>query len=116
MFISYAVVAIVLSLALVISGAAKLAKQPRLVDGLVGQLGVPLPWFPALASAELAGAAGLIIGLWVPGLGIAAAIGVVLYFIGAITAHLRAGQKNISPPLPFLILGVAALVLRIASA
>jgi hypothetical protein len=115
MFISYAVVAIVLSLALVISGAAKLAKQPRLVDGLVGQLGVPLPWFPALASAELAGAAGLIIGLWVPGLGIAAAIGVVLYFIGAVVAHLRANDRDLAAPVVIGLLAGAALALRLLS-
>jgi hypothetical protein len=115
MFIAYAVVAIALSVALVISGAAKLAKQPRLVDGLVGHLGVPLSWFPALASAEIAGAVGLIIGLWVSVLGIAAAIGVVLYFIGAVVAHLRANDRDLAAPVVIELLAAAALALRLLS-
>jgi hypothetical protein len=54
MFTDYAVIAIALSVALVASGATNLTKQPRVVEGIVGRVGVPLSWFPALASAEIA--------------------------------------------------------------
>jgi DoxX-like family len=114
MFVAYAVVAIVLSVALVASGGAKLTNQPRVVDG-IGGLGVPLSWFPALALAEIAGAIGLIIGLWVPALGIAAGIGVVLYFLGALAAHLRANDRGFAAPVVLGLLAVAAIALRIAS-
>src|ERR1019366_5387819 len=63
MFSAYLVVAILLSVGLVMSGAPKLAKNPRIVEG-IGGLGVPLPLFPLLAALEIAGAAGLIIGVW----------------------------------------------------
>jgi hypothetical protein len=56
MFTAYAVIAIALSVALAASGATNLTKQPRVVEGIVGRVGVPLSWFPALASAEIAGA------------------------------------------------------------
>jgi hypothetical protein len=116
MFVAYAAVAILLSLALVASGAAKLTKNPRVVDGINVAVGVPLSWFPALALAEIAGAIGLIIGLWVPGLGIAAGIGVVLYFAGAVAAHLRAHDPQFASPVALGLIAAAAITLRILSA
>lgn len=114
MFILYVIVAIVLSLALLVSAAGKLTKMEQVVTMLTG-IGVPLSWFPMLAAVDVAGAAGLLIGLGVAGLGIAAAIGVIAYFAGAISFHLRAGDKNIGPPAGLLILGALALIARIAS-
>jgi hypothetical protein len=114
MFIAYVLVALALSLALVASGGMKLTKQPRVVDG-IGGLGVPLTWFPALATAEIAGAAGLVIGLWVPALGIAAGIGVVLYFTGAVATHVRAHDKELAAPFVLGLLATAAVVLRLLS-
>ncbi|MDQ1424821.1 MAG: hypothetical protein QOD72_2319 [Acidimicrobiaceae bacterium] len=115
MFIAYAAIAIALSVALVASGATKLTKQPRVVEVIHGRVGVPLPWFPMLASAEIAGAIGLIIGLWVPALGVAAAIGVVLYFTGAVIAHLRANDRDFASPVVAGLLAAAALALRLLS-
>jgi hypothetical protein len=115
MFIAYAVIAIALSVALVASGATKLTKQPRVVEAIHGRAGVPLAWFPMLASAEIAGAVGLIIGLWVPALGIAAAIGVVLYFTGAVIAHLRVNNRDFASPVVAGLLAAAALALRLVS-
>jgi len=88
MFVAYTVIAVLLALALLVSAAAKLRRVPQLVDGLTS-LGVPLGLFPFLAASEIAGAGGLVIGLWYSPLGIAAAIGLVLYFVGAVGAHLR---------------------------
>ena len=88
MSLAYDIVAIVLSLALVGSGAGKLARNEGIVKSITS-LGVPLRMFPFLAACEIAGAIGLIVGIWWRPLGIAAAIGVVLYFIGAVSAHLR---------------------------
>jgi hypothetical protein len=114
MFIAYVIVAALLSFALLGSGAAKLTRQPKIVESLTG-LGVPASWLPLLAGAEIAGAAGLLIGLGVAGLGIAAAIGVVLYFVGATTAHLRKGDHEIAPTVVLGLLAVAAIILRAAS-
>jgi hypothetical protein len=114
MFIAYAVVAIVLALALIGSAAGKLTKQPPVVKG-IGGLGVPLEWFPWLAGAEIAGAVGLIAGLWIPALGVAAGIGIVLYFVGAVIAHVRAHDTQLAPPISLLLAAGAAVVLRILS-
>jgi hypothetical protein len=46
----------------------------------------------------------------------AAAIGIILFFVGAITIHLRAGDYSFAPAVVFGLLAVAALVLRLPSA
>jgi hypothetical protein len=54
--------------------------------------------------------------VWYGPLGIAAAAGLALYFVGAIGAHLRKGDvKGIVTPVLILILAVAALILRATS-
>jgi hypothetical protein len=112
---AYAVVGVLLALVLLASAGAKLTHQKRIVDGLNG-IGVPLGMLPFLASCEIGGAAGLLVGLWYAPLGIAAAIGVVLYFIGAVGAHLRKRDfKGVPNALVFLIFAAAALSLRAVS-
>ncbi len=80
------------------------------------QVGVPRSWLPALGAVKLAGAAGLIVGLLgLPGLGTAAAIGLVLFFIGAIVTHLRAHVLyNLAFPGSYLCLSAASLALTVA--
>jgi hypothetical protein len=99
------------------SASMKLRRHERAVAIIGGTVGVPLRFFPVLAFLELAGAAGILIGLWLEPLGIAAAAGLVAYFIGAVTGHLRVGDtKNLTMPLPPLVLSVAVLVLRLVTA
>jgi uncharacterized membrane protein YphA (DoxX/SURF4 family) len=114
MFIAAAVVSVLLALALVASGAAKLTKKPQLVEGMAA-VGVPENRLWLLASAEIAGAVGLLAGLfWWP-IGVAAAVGVVLYFVGAVGAHLRVRDWSFAPALALLLVGAAALGLRLAT-
>jgi hypothetical protein len=69
-----------------------------------------------LAVLKIAGALGLLIGIGVPPLGVAAALGLVLFFIAAITAHIRVHDySSIPTPGMFLLLAIASLVLRVAS-
>lgn len=58
-----------------------------------------------------AGGTGLVVGLAVPVLGTTAAIGLVLYFICAVSAHLRVGDRGFGGAAMFLTLAVATLVL-----
>jgi len=51
--------------------------------------GVPRAWWPWLGAAKAAGAAGLLVGLFVPVIGVMAAIGLVLYFIAAVATVVR---------------------------
>jgi DoxX-like family len=70
-----------------------------------------------LAVLKLAGSLGLLIGIAVPAVGIAAATGLVLFFVGAVTAHLRVRDfSSIAFPGMFLLLATASLVLCVASA
>ncbi|RBM23019.1 DoxX family protein [Streptomyces sp. PT12] len=116
MFVAYVIVGIVLALLLTFSGRTKLARDERIVEGLTG-IGVPLSWFPFLAASEFAGAIGLVVGFWWAPIGIAAAIGVILYFVGAVAAHLRKRDlKGLPPAVLLLLVAIAALILRAASA
>ncbi|WP_066952461.1 DoxX family protein [Streptomyces lushanensis] len=115
MFIAYTVVGILLAAVLTGSAVATFTKQEAVV-GSMSKLGVPDSWFPRLAALKAAGAVGLLIGIWVPALGVAAAIGVGLYFIGAAVTHFRAKDYAVAPVVVIFLLAVAALVLRLASA
>jgi DoxX-like family len=74
---------------------------------------VPRSWLPMLGALKLAGAIGLLVGVvGPPAIGIAAATGLGLYFIGAVIAHLRARVfYNIAFPGAYLGLSAASLVL-----
>ncbi|MDO0937303.1 DoxX family protein [Streptomyces sp. DG2A-72] len=115
MSIAYVVLAIVLSLVLVASGRAKLVRDEKITEGM-RKIGVPDSWLPRLAALEIAGALGLIGGIFYRPLGIAAAIGAVLYFIGAVITHLRAGDAKGAPvPTVLILLSAAPLPLGIAT-
>ncbi|HWS94680.1 MAG TPA: DoxX family protein [Mycobacterium sp.] len=79
------------------------------------EVGVPRSWLPALGAVKLAGAGGLVVGLLgVPALGIAAAVGLVLFFVGAVVTHLRAHVLyNIAFPGAYLCLCAATLALMV---
>lgn len=74
------------------------------------EVGVAPKWIPYLAVIEGAGTAGLVAGLLgAESVGLAAAVGLVLYFVGAVAAHIRARVfHNIAFPGGFLVLALAA--------
>ncbi|MEH0574444.1 MULTISPECIES: DoxX family protein [Streptomyces] len=74
--------------------------------------GVPRAWWPFLGAAKAAGAAGLLAGLFVPVVGVLAAAGLVLYFVGAVVTVLRARWfSHALFPLVYAAPVVASLVL-----
>ena len=92
--------------------------RARFVLANSAAVGVPASWLPMLGALKAAGAGGLLIGLFgVRPLGIAAATGLVLFFIGAIATHVRARAFATIAPGPgvFLALAAASLVLAIAA-
>ncbi|MEU7516298.1 DoxX family protein [Streptomyces sp. NPDC042898] len=115
MFLGYTIVAALLAFALSASAFLTFTRNPQ-ITGNMTKLGVPDSWLPWLATAKAAGALGLLAGLAVAPLGVAAAIGVTLYFAGAVITHLRAKDYELAPALVLTLIAVAALVLRIASA
>jgi hypothetical protein len=111
--VSLAVLAAVLSLVCIGSSVADWKMMPVVVAAQE-RLRVPHAVRPLLPIVKVAGAAGLLIGLGVKGLGIAAAIGLSLYFLGASWFHVRAkdGAKDLGPAIGLTLLAVAVLVLR----
>ena len=71
-------------------------------------------WMVPLGTVLACGAAGLLTGLVVPALGTAAALGLVLYFICAVTAHLRVRDRQVGGAVFFLLLAAAALTTDLA--
>lgn len=90
--------------------------RAKFVVANFGEVSVPGSWVPALAALQAAGAAGLLLGLLgVPVIGIAAAVGLVLFFTGAVIMHLRAGAyRSIPSPAVFLVLAAATLALMVS--
>ena len=114
MFLATAIVSSVLAAVLVLSGSGKLTRQEQQLKTMA-KGGFPEDKLWRLALAELAGAVGLVVGLfWWP-IGAAAAIGVILYFLGAVASHVRVRDPQYPPALALMLAGVAALALRLAS-
>ena len=110
----YLVSSFVFAAMAVFSGVGKLRHDPRIVQVIQDTVGVPLKYFPLLAACEFAGALGLVLGVWWPPVGVAAGIGLTLYFVAAVAAHLRVGDiKGVGPAAFMLLLAVATLILRI---
>jgi uncharacterized membrane protein YphA (DoxX/SURF4 family) len=108
------VVAIVFAAVLLFSAGGKLTKQEAQLKTM-RTVGFPPDKLWLLAGAEIAGAAGLVIGLfWWP-LGVAAAIGLILYFLGATTSHLRVRDPGWPPAVVLAVVSVVVLVLRFAT-
>jgi hypothetical protein len=116
MFIATVVIGLLLAGMLAQSSRMKLQRNPTSVEVIHTTVGVPLSWFPRLAAIELLAAAGVVLGLAAAPFGIAAAVGGILYFVVAILAHIRVGDRGVVPPIVALGLFGAYLVLRIASA
>ena len=64
-------------------------------------------------TCKTAGALGLLVGFWVPLVGVAAAVGLVLFFVCALYTHVRAGDYTAQFYLAvgFLALNVTVLAL-----
>ncbi|MGP3917805.1 DoxX family protein [Nonomuraea sp. 10N515B] len=77
------------------------------------KLGVPRSWMRPLGMLLGTGALGLLAGIAVPVLGTLAASGLVLYFLGAFTVHLRAGDHHFAPWTLYFSLAVAALAVNL---
>jgi hypothetical protein len=111
---AYALTAAAMAMMAVASSVAKVRRDPRVVRVINEVVGVPMKWLPWLAACEFAGAVGLLMGIVWPPLGLAASIGLVLYFLGAVAAHVRVGDlKGIGPASFLLVLAGACLITRV---
>ena len=112
--IGYIVLAILMLLMMTISASGKLMQIPGAVHAINEVAGVPMSFFPVLAACEIAGGLGLVAGIYRPKLGVAGAAGLVLYFLGAIVAHVRVGDwSGVTAPIAPLVLSIVALTLAV---
>lgn len=93
------------------SAVSMFARAKWVVEPIT-EYGVPRSWWNLLGTAKAAGAVGLLAGLfWAP-IGIAAAIGLVLYFSGALVTVARArAYTHLAFPVLYLAPVVASLAL-----
>ncbi|MGX1883470.1 DoxX family protein [Streptomyces sp. NPDC055287] len=106
------VVVTLLAAAMAGFSAASVFFRAKWVVEPLADYGVPESWWPWLGAAKAAGAAGLVIGLFVPVIGLLAGIGLVLYFTGAVVTVARArSYAHIPFPLVYAAPVVGALVL-----
>ncbi|MEV6238360.1 DoxX family protein [Lentzea sp. NPDC051838] len=79
--------------------------------------GVPRDWLFLLGVAKAAGAVGLVAGFVVPPIGIAAAAGLTVYFVGAVITVVRSRwYSDVSAPAAFLALAAGTLALGLVQA
>lgn len=106
-------VSLVLAALLSVAALRKLRPTPEVIESY-RRAGVPEHRLTPLALLLLAGAAGLIAGLFWPPIGLAAAFALVVYFAVAITFHIRANDTRRTPtPAMFALLSAAVFVLQL---
>ncbi len=80
------------------------------------ELKVSRSWLSTLGALKALGGLGLLAGLVAPWIGIAAAIGLILFFIGACAFTVRVRwYKHLVYPTVWLMLAAGSLVLRIST-
>jgi DoxX-like family len=104
MFIAYVVVTLLLGGYLGFSACADFVRYQQVLVAMA-RAGVPESWLPLLGTLKAAAAIGLLLRLGVPLIGMAAALGISLFFVGALLRVVFPGS--------FLVLAVAALALAL---
>ena len=105
----------VIVLAIVSFGDGLMCLRPmRFIAQCFTDVGFPKRWWWVMSPIKFAAAAGLIAGIWIPYLGIVTTIALVLYFVIAISMHIRArdfGRNLFVNATGMLVLNVATLVI-----
>jgi uncharacterized membrane protein YphA (DoxX/SURF4 family) len=117
MFIVTVVLAILLALSFAAAGGPKVAGAKSAM-GHADHLHVPHNAYRGIGALELLAVIGLLVGLAVWPLGVAAGVGLVLLMIGAAITHIRVGDKiaQFGPALGLGVLALVEVIVRVASA
>ena len=107
MTIALYAVSVLLAGLLMFSAALKLSGKPAVIESYA-RVGVDRRRLPLLAAVLVAGAGGLLVGLWWTPLGIAAAGALVVYFALALVAHGRQDDMSHAAT-PAVLLALAAV-------
>ena len=117
MFIVTLLLSLLLAAVFVADALFKVVKNPTGADQAY-DLGYPIPVWRVIGWLELLGALGLIVGLFYPPIGVAAAIGLTVLMVGAVISHLRVKDAlaKSATPLVLGILAVVTILLRVETA
>jgi len=96
----------------IFSAVLDFIRFPRILENMA-KVGVSDSWLTTFGVLKAAGAIGLLAGIAVPILGVAAGAGLVLFFVAAIFVHLRARDYSFGLAAVFLLLALGALALRL---
>jgi uncharacterized membrane protein YphA (DoxX/SURF4 family) len=116
LFAAALIVSILLALIFLASGIPKIIGA-KLMHETAEHFSLPALAVRCIGALEVAGSAGLLVGLPFAPLGIAAAIGLALLMAGAVTFHIREKDSatRIAAPAVIGLIAFAAIVLRAAS-
>ncbi|KOV95419.1 invasion protein [Streptomyces sp. NRRL B-1140] len=101
------ILAVALSLVFLPLGLAKVAAVPFMREA-AAHVGMSTGLYRIIGTLELAGAAGLLLGLASAPLGVAAAAGLALLMVAAAVVHLRQGDPPVRA-LPAAVLALTAV-------
>ena len=109
-------ISLLMAAACLVPAAGKLAGNPKMRQS-AAHFGIPWPRYRLIGIAELAAAAGILIGLWWHPLGVAAAAGMAVLLAGALITHRRAADsgKGTVPALLALAITIAYLAIALTS-
>jgi uncharacterized membrane protein YphA (DoxX/SURF4 family) len=110
----FVAVSLLLATACLLPAAGKLLGHPKMRQS-AAHFAIPWRKYQLIGAAELAAAAGVLIGLlWRP-LGVAAAAGMVLLLLGAVITHRQAADsgKEMAPALLALAITLAYLAISL---
>jgi DoxX-like family len=113
MFTAYIIVTVLAAAANAFSATLDFIRFKQVLVNMA-KAGVSESWLTTLGVLKSAGAVGLLAGIVLPSVGVAAAIGLVLFFVAAIIVHLRARDYSFGLAIIFLSLAIGALALRLA--
>jgi hypothetical protein len=114
MFIIYIIATIVTAAANTYAAMVDFRRPQWVLDNMT-KWGGSHSWLSTLGALKAADALGLLAGIGVPPVGVAAATGLVLFFVGAIVVVTRARWYSHLPwPATYLFLAVASLALRLS--
>ena len=112
----FVTISLLLAAACLLPAVGKLTGNPKMRQS-AAHFGISWPRYRLIGVAELAAAAGIVIGLWWHPLGVAAAAGMTMLLAGAIIAHRKAADsaKEMAPALLALLLTLAYLAIALTS-
>lgn len=113
---AYLTVIVLAAAANLYAGISDFTRPPWLLANMT-RLEVEQRWLPTLGILKILGGLGLLVGIALPQIGMAAAAGLIIYFIGAMVTVLRARwYANLPFPLTWFALAVGSFVLRLLGA